>query len=256
MSTHSNQPNIDDFGDLDARIDQWVTDLGSDDAEVAENAQHGLAYLGPRVLDRVVAAVPGLGRFGQLCAIEIFTELGDPGPAAALIELLASEDTTVRQWAAEALAGLRIERAVPAIQAAYAAFRRSGEPPDHSEGVGLRYALTALGDRDQALPPEAAALQTAIAPFERAWPVEHLEHVIDRLAEFSQAVLYFQLWQILPDGRAIWHGGPQIDWAIDRNLSWSRIVTDCRDRAQLAATAISPRADLVAAVEWIAAADL
>jgi hypothetical protein len=52
------------------------------------------------------------------------------------------------------------------------------------------------------------------------------------------------------------HGGPEIDWDIDRNLSWSRIVADCRDWAQLAASAISPRADVVATVEWIAAADL
>jgi hypothetical protein len=253
MSARSNDPYIED---LDARIHQWVADLGSENTEVAESAQHGLAHLGPRVLDRVVAAVPRLGRFGQLCAIEIFTELGDPGPAAALIELLASEHTTVREWAAEALAELRIEHAVPAIQAAYAAFRRSGERPDHSEGVGLRRALTVLGARDRALPPEAAALQTAMAPFEQAWPFEHLEHVIDRLAEHSQAVLYFQLWQILPDGRAIWQRGSEIDWGIDRNLSWSQIVSDCRDWAQLAATAITPRADLVATVEWIAATDV
>lgn len=132
MSASSNHPDLDD---LDARIEQWVADLDSDSDEVAESAQHGLARLGPRVLDRVIAAVPGLARFGQ-------------------------------------------------------------------------------------------------------------------------AVLYFQLWQILPDGRATWHASPQIDWAIDRDLAWSQIVTDCRDWAQLAATAIPPHTDVVATVEWIAANDL
>lgn len=242
--------------DIDARIGQWILDLGAESGELAQNAQHGLAHLGPRVLDRVIAAVPGLGSFGQLCAIEIFTELGDPRPADVLIALPASESATVRQWAAEALGQLRIERAAPAVQAAYAKFRRGGEPPDHSEGVGMRWALTALGAREQVLPVEARALRSIPSQFDHAWPVEHLARVIGLLAEAGQAVLYFQLWQIEPGGKTLGAGSAQIDWAVDRDAPWDRIVADCRDWAQLAAEAVHSRPGLVATITWIDAADL
>lgn len=256
MQARSDHSGIDDLDDLDDRIQRWVADLGADSGEVAENAQHRLASLGPQVLDRVMAAVPGLDYFGQLCAIEIFTELGDPRPASVLIELLAGESATVRERAAEALAELRIERAVPAIQAAYAVFRRSGEPPDYTEGVGLRAALTDLGGREQVLPSEGAALRVPVGLFRHAWPVEHLARVIGLLADHGQAVLYFQLWQARPEGRVFRAEFCQIDWAVDRALPWDRIVTHCRDWAQLAAAEASPRPGLVATIEWIAAADL
>ena len=73
MQARSDQCDIDD---LDARIEQWVADLGADASGVAENARHCLASLGSQVLDRVIAAVPGLDYFGRLCAIEIFAEPG------------------------------------------------------------------------------------------------------------------------------------------------------------------------------------
>jgi len=251
-----------DFGDsgevadLDAWIARRVRDLDSESTERAEDAQHALAHLGPRVLGPVIEALPGLSRFGQLCAIEIFTAVGDPSPGAALIELLVSDHETVREWAAESLEALRIEQAVPALQAAYAAFLRGGEPLDHSEGVRLRSALTTLGAREQILPPGAVALQDTASRFEYAWPVEHLGRVIGLLAESDQAVLYFLVWEKRADGSLGWHSGPQIEWNVDRDAPWSRIVTDCRDWAQLAASAIPARAELVACLEWIGFDDL
>lgn len=250
------RPNDAGRDGLDAQIEQWVADLGADPSGVAENAQRCLASLGSRVLDRVMAAVPGLDYFGRLCAIEIFTELGDPGSAAVLIELLADESAVVRECAAEALAELRIERAVPAIQLAYAAFRRSGEPPDYREGVGLRRALADLGAREPVLPPEVAALRVPAGSFRHVWPVEHLGRVIGILAEHGQAVLYFQLWQVRPEGGVFRAEFCQIDWSVDRTLAWDRIVTHCRDWAGLVAAEITPRPGLVATIEWIAAADL
>lgn len=249
-------PDDSSLDGLDDRIKQWVVDLGADSSGVAENAQHWLASLGSRVLDRVMAAVPGLDYFGQLCAIEIFTAVGDPRPAGVLIDLLASESATVREWAAEALAELRIEHAVPAIHSAYTAFRRSGDRPDYTEGVALRRALTDLGAREQVLPSEAADLRVPAGSFRHAWPVGHLGRVIGLLAEHGQAVLYFQLWQAQPEGGTFRAQFAKIDWAVDRSLPWDRIVTHCRDRAQLAAAEIFPRPGLVATIEWIAAADL
>ncbi|MEU1696167.1 HEAT repeat domain-containing protein [Streptomyces hirsutus] len=74
-----------------------------------------------------------------------------------LIDLLNSENSTVRQWAAEALADLEIQRAVPGLQRAYEAFRQRGEAPDDSEGVAFRGALSDLDARDDVVPPRAAA---------------------------------------------------------------------------------------------------
>ncbi|MEV7860153.1 hypothetical protein AB0O86_15275 [Streptomyces hirsutus] len=87
-------------------------------------------------------------------SIEVFTALQDPRPGDVLIDLLNSENSTVRQWAAEAL---EIQLAVPGLQRAYEAFRQRGEAPDDSEGVALRGALSDLDARDDVVPPRAAA---------------------------------------------------------------------------------------------------
>ncbi|GAA4989468.1 hypothetical protein [Kitasatospora paranensis] len=146
-----------------------------------------------------------------------------------LIGLLDSENATVRQWAAEALADLEIQRAVPDLQRAYEAFRQRGEAPDDSEGEALRWALTDLGARELVIPPRAAALRASFGNLAPAWSTAHLTEVIEDLAAHGQAVLYFQVWQIRPNNGAFWRRGPGIDWDIDRHLPWARIVGECRD---------------------------
>ncbi|MEU4666848.1 hypothetical protein AB0F91_02490 [Amycolatopsis sp. NPDC023774] len=47
--------------------------------------------------------------------IEIFQELHDNRAVGALVESLAGDDSTVRKWAAGALADLRATQAVPAL---------------------------------------------------------------------------------------------------------------------------------------------
>jgi hypothetical protein len=241
---------------MDGAIALRVGELDADSSEVAEDAQHALIAMGPDVLDELIAAVPGLGPFGQLCAIEVFTALQDPRPGDVLIDLLDSENSTVRQWAAEALADLEIERAVPGLQRAYEAFRQRGEAPDDSEGVALRGALADLGARDVVIPPRAAVLRRSLEILDPAWPTVHLAEVIEQLAAHGQAVLYFQVWQVKPGGGAFGGHGPGIDWEIDRRLPWDRIVADCRDWALLAAEATNHSPDLVATVCWIDASDL
>ncbi|MDH6129839.1 hypothetical protein [Kitasatospora sp. GP82] len=241
---------------MDGTIAQRVGELDADSSEVAEDAQHALIAMGPEVLDELIAAVPHLGAFGQLCAIEVFTALKDPRPGDVLIGLLDSENATVRQWAAEALAGLEIQRAVPDLQRAYEAFRQRGEAPDDSEGEALRWALTDLGVRELVIPPRAAALRAPLGNLDPAWPTAHLAEVIRDLAAHGQAVLYFQVWQIKPNNGAFWRRGPGIDWDIDRQLPWARIVAECRDWALLAAEATDKAPDLVATICWIDASDL
>ncbi|MFF8725753.1 HEAT repeat domain-containing protein [Streptomyces sp. NPDC015171] len=241
---------------MDGTIAQRVGELDADSSEVAEDAQHELIAMGPEVLDELIAAVPHLGAFGRLCAIEVFTALKDPRPGDVLIGLLDSENATVRQWAAEALADLEIQHAVPDLQRAYEAFRKRGEAPDDSEGEALRRALTDFGAREIVIPPRAAALRASLGNLDPAWPTAQLAEVIEDLAAHGQAVLYFQVWQIKPNNEAFWRRGPGIDWDVDRQLPWARIVTECRDWALLAAEATDKDPDLVATICWIDASDL
>ncbi|MBO1417359.1 hypothetical protein J0670_22440 [Streptomyces sp. FH025] len=223
---------------------------------MAMDAQYALIAEGPEVLDELVAAVPHLGTYGQLCALEVFTALKDPRPGDVLIDLVDSEAATVRQWAAEALADLEIRRAVPAIRRAYEAFRRRGEAPDDSEGEGLRWALTDLGAREPVIPPRAAALRASLEDVGSAWPTAHLAEVIEDLAAHDQAVLYFQVWRVEQGKGVFWQRGPGIDWDVDRRSPWARIVADCRDWALLAAEATDKAPGLVATISWIDASDL
>ncbi|WP_374774644.1 hypothetical protein OG756_18395 [Streptomyces sp. NBC_01310] len=244
---------------METVIAQRVGELDADSSEVAEDAQHALIAMGPQVLDQLIAAVPALNAFGQLCAIEVFSALQDPRPGDALIGLLQNENATVREWAAEALARLGIQRAVPDLWRVYEAFRGRGEAPDDCEGEGLRRALTDLGARKVVLPPRTAALRRPVENLAPAWPTADLAEVINDLAAHDQAVLHFQLWQITPDGRAFAGRGPGIDWDVDRLLSWPEIVSECREWSLLAAEAAEAAdksADLVATICWIDAADL
>ncbi|MFG2986715.1 HEAT repeat domain-containing protein [Streptomyces sp. NPDC048258] len=241
---------------MDTVIAQRVGELDADSSEVAEDAQHALIAMGPQVLDQLIAAVPGLNAFGQLCAVEVFTALQDPRPGDVLIGLLESENATVREWAAEALAELGVQRAVPDLWRVYEAFRGRGEAPDSCEGEALRWALTDLGARRVVLPLRTAALRRPLENLDPAWPTADLAEVIDDLAAHNQAVLNFQIWQITPAGRVFAGRGPGIDWDVDRLRPWPEIVSECREWSLLAAEATDESSDLVATICWIDAADL
>ncbi|MFE6747289.1 HEAT repeat domain-containing protein [Kitasatospora purpeofusca] len=241
---------------MDSTIAQRVGELDADSSEEAEDAQYALIAMGHEVLAELTAATPRLGVFGQLCAIEVFTALKDPRPGSVLIDLLQSENATVRRWAATALADLGIKGAVPALRRAYEAFRRRDEAPDDCEGTALRWALTDLGARKPVLPPRTAALRTSPDILDPAWPTTHLAEVIEDLAAHDQAVLHFQVWQINQNGGAHGGHGPAVDWDVDRRLPWDRIVADCRDWALLAAEATNKAPDLIATICWIDASDL
>ncbi|MFJ5031047.1 HEAT repeat domain-containing protein [Streptomyces sp. NPDC088560] len=241
---------------MEGEITRRVAELDAGSTDVAEEAQHALIALGPQVLEPLIAAAPALNPFGQLCAIEVFTALADPRPADVLIGMLSSESATVRQWAAEALAELGVRRAVPRLRQAYDAFLRRGEALDDSEGEGLRWALTELGARRTVLPPRSAALHGSGGTLNDLWPVQHLPEVIRDLADHGQAVLYFQIWELTPDGGRHGVGGPGIDWDVDRDRPWPETVVSCRDWALLAAEAVDVAPDGVVTISWMDATDL
>ncbi|WP_439681243.1 HEAT repeat domain-containing protein [Embleya sp. MST-111070] len=170
--------------------------------------------------------------------------------------MLGSDDTVVRQWAAEALAGFGVRRAVPRLRQTYESFRQCGKRSDHSEGVVLRWALTELGARLVVLPLRTAALRCQVEGSGLVGPTAHLLEAIGDLADHGQAVLSFQVWRVEADGRARGTHGPDIDWNVDIRSPRSGIVAECRNWALLAAEATAQAPDRVATICWIDAADL
>lgn len=232
-----------------------LVELLDDDAtDVAEDAKAALMALGAPVVGPLMAAVPTMRRYGQLCAIEVFEHHGDPAAGPVLIELLGSEYETVREWSAWALADLDVRRAVPALQAADRRRRGTDDGPDCSEAVAIRHALTVLGARRAVLPPVTGALSVSAPGLERAWPAVRLQEVITEMADYRQAVLFFQVWQVTDRG-AFWQHHDRIDQKVDWNGPWPAIVQATREAALLEAACVPPRDDLVATMEWIDEAD-
>ncbi|MFD0335545.1 HEAT repeat domain-containing protein [Streptomyces erythrogriseus] len=81
-------------------------------ADESYDARAELIRIGADAIPAVISGLPSLGGFGQLTAIEVFEEVGDPRCGPALIDLLNSDNPTVREWAAMALASLEINGAV------------------------------------------------------------------------------------------------------------------------------------------------
>ncbi|MFC1443158.1 HEAT repeat domain-containing protein [Streptacidiphilus sp. N1-10] len=240
---------------MEESIDDLLEMLDADRSELAEDAQHALIALGSQVVEPLIAVVPRLGRFGQLCAIEVFNSLGDMRPAEVLVGLLTSEDTTVRSWSAEALGDLGARRAAPALRQAYEAWKMRAEPLGDSEAGCLRWALTQLGARERVLPPRVAELQTGGEGPGSFWRADDLVEVINELAEHQQAVLGFLIWRTRRDGGLSWVSGPDLDWEVDRALPWARTVAECRDWALLAAGEFTGEMDLAAMIDWIDSSD-
>ncbi|MFE1030005.1 hypothetical protein ACFW5I_36705 [Streptomyces sp. NPDC058818] len=89
--------------------------------------------------------------------------MGDPRCGTALIGLLDSDNPTVREWAAMALAILDIDDAVEPLRRAYRACLARATPPDWTESVGIRWALTELGARTPVVTPLTARLRATAA---------------------------------------------------------------------------------------------
>lgn len=249
-----------------------VRELDSESAEDAEDAQYALIRLGPRVLDQLIAAVPGTGAFGQLCAIEVFNALKDPRPGEVLTGLLDSADPVVRQWAAESLGELGIRAAVPRLAALYASLLAAGADPLELECEAVRWALTELGGRREVLPPRAAALARRYEALQggRAWPVPALAEAARDLAGHGQAVYGFGFWRI-EEGGSAFSSDRGIDWAseVDWTAPWPEVVAACRAWALPAAESAGsgsgsgpgpgrrarPGSVLVARIDWVDASD-
>ncbi|MFG2643007.1 HEAT repeat domain-containing protein [Streptomyces sp. NPDC048370] len=114
---------------MTTHIEKLIQQL-DDSTGPSYDARAELIDIGPDAIPVLIDGLPSLGGFGQLTAIEVFEEVADPRCGPALIALLGSDDSTVREWAAMALASLEIDGAVEPLRRAYRACLERATPPD------------------------------------------------------------------------------------------------------------------------------
>jgi hypothetical protein len=237
-----------DISALVSRLDDPLTDI-------AEGAKHALIAQGTRVIPELAAALPGLDRYGKLSAIEVFEACGDRRAGPALVGLLSDADTTVREWAVNALAALGYTEAGPALAQLNARLLRDLIPPHCTEPVAVRSALAGFGLRAHVTPDLTQALARDTGHMQ-AWPVAQLAEVLRDLADHGQVVLYFIVCRTGDHGQLYWTEHEGVGWTFDRSLQWSENVAGARDAALLEAAFVQDTGDLVATIEWIDEGDI
>lgn len=247
-------------------IDDLLRVLGDDDGNAAEDARLALESH-PEAIGPLLAALPTLGRFGKLLAIELLEawpievvlSAKDPSVEDTVLPLLRDEHDTVREWAAGLLGWVGAVAAVPEIERALQRAKDAGVPLDWTEPGGYRRAQTVLGARTEVLPDEVAALaQIRAAPIDRYWLRGDLIRVIESLSSAGQVVLYVQGWRTEAAARgepmAFYESGAP-DYDVDTRGDWADVVARARSAALAAAAAWSEPGANVVTLEWIAETD-
>ncbi|WP_199549997.1 HEAT repeat domain-containing protein [Streptomyces sp. N35] len=237
-----------------SRIEALVRQMdGSSDDSMDARAE--LIHIGSSAIPVIIDGLPSLGSFGQLTAIEVFEEVRDVRCGPALIALLASDNSTVREWAALALGDLGLREAVEPLWRAYRACLERATPPDWSEPGGIRWALTELGSRNPVLPSFTAGLSTTMVGNAPGWPSVYYREIVNDFADHEQAVLCCQFWKVEGDCTR-WISGPKTDWELDWTAPWPELVESAREWALLEATEAIAANDVVVTIEWIDHTDL
>lgn len=241
--------------DLQARISELIDDLLSPNTNDAEEAQGALIGMGAIVLDPLLARLHELDDFGQLCAIEIVTELKEPRAGAWLITRLGGENSVVREWSAQALGDLGVAEAVPDLKKLLSDRKTAGDPPDWTESVSLRIALTQLGARQQIVPSNLREILIEAANLGSVVRDPDLERALDALAAARQVVPFYQRWEPYKDSWASVNGGEGESWELDWTRPWTTLVEDSHRAALAAAARRTVDATFVVNVEWLDASD-
>ncbi len=221
----------------------------------SHDARAELVCIGSDATPAIIDGLPSLGGFGQLTAIEVFEEVADPRCGPALIALLRSDDSTVREWAAMALASLKIDGAVEPVRRAYLACLERATPLDWSEPEGIRWALAELGERTPVVPPLTARLRATAADNAPGWPSTHFTEIVNDLSDHAQVILYSQFWQV-DAGRTYGISGPGLDWELDWTAPWEHLVEESRSWSLLEASEAPAGDDIFVAPTWIDRTDL
>ncbi|MFB9534562.1 HEAT repeat domain-containing protein, partial [Nonomuraea roseola] len=111
-------------------IAQLIELLDDDSTNIADDARDELMTIGIGVMQPLMTAVPRMRSYGQLSAIEIFEHLGEVNAAPVLIDLLDSENSTVREWSANALEQLVLQRHFEIMGGICAGSGNGGRSPD------------------------------------------------------------------------------------------------------------------------------
>ncbi|MGW4503538.1 HEAT repeat domain-containing protein [Streptomyces sp. NPDC004436] len=113
---------------MTTHIERLVQQLDDESGEPYD-ARAELIRIGYPATPAILDALPSLGGFGQLTAIEVFEKVADPRCGPTLITLLDGDDPIVREWAATALASLGAEDTVEPLRRAYRACLERQTPP-------------------------------------------------------------------------------------------------------------------------------
>ncbi|MEW2324152.1 HEAT repeat domain-containing protein [Streptomyces griseoincarnatus] len=224
-------------------------------ADESCDARAELIRIGADAIPAVINGLPSLCGFGQLTAIEVFEEVGDPCCGPALIGLLDSDNPTVREWAAMALASLKIDGAAEPVRRAYRACLERATPPDWTEPSGIRWALTELGARTPVVPALTARLRATVADDAPGWPSVRFTEIINDLADHAQVILYSQFWRV-DAGSTYGISGPALGWELDWTASWEHLVEESRIWSLLEASEAPAGDDVFVAPTWIDRTDL
>ncbi|GHE71846.1 hypothetical protein GCM10018771_62430 [Streptomyces cellulosae] len=239
---------------MTTHIERLIQQL-DDSTGPSYDARAELILIGSDAIPSIIDGLPSLDRFGQLTAIEVFEEVGDPRCGPALIGLLDSDNPTVREWAAMALASLEIDGAIKPLRRAYRACLERATPPDRTESVGIRWALTELGARTPVVPPLTAHLRAATADDAPGWPSTHFAEIINDLADHAQVTLYSQFWRMDASG-TYGISGTGLDWELDWTAPWKHLVEESRTWSLLEASEAPAGGNLFVAPTWIDRTDL
>jgi hypothetical protein len=226
-----------------------------DPSDISADAKAALIAQGTSVIPELAAALPGLDRFGKLSAIQVFEAFGDRRAGPALVGLLSDAETTVREWAANALGVLGYTEAGPALARLNARLLREMVRPDFTEPVAVRSVLTLFGLRRRVTPDLTRTLARDTG-HGQAWPVARLPEVLRDLADHDQVVLFFRIWRVCDHGQLYWTQHEDVGWAFDYSLPWPQNVAAARDSALLEADFVRDTVDLVATIEWIDEGDV
>ncbi|OEJ22828.1 hypothetical protein AR457_36875 [Streptomyces agglomeratus] len=219
------------------------------------DARAELIDIGSDAIPAIINGLPSLGGFGQLTAIEVFEEVGDPHCGPALIRLLKSDNLTVREWAAMAMGSLGIDDAVEPLRRAYRACLERATPPDWTMPGDIRWALTELGARTSVVPPLTAHLRATAADDAPGWPSAHFTEIINDLADHAQVILFSQLWRVDAD-RTYGISGTGLDGELHWTAPWEHLVEESRIWSLLEASEALAGDNLFLAPTWIDRTDL
>ncbi|PZG88652.1 hypothetical protein C1I97_31750 [Streptomyces sp. NTH33] len=235
-------------------IERLVQQLDGE-ADTSYDARAELIRLGSVAIPAMIDGLTSLGGFGRLTAIEVFEEVGDPRCGPALIGLLDSDDPTIREWAATALASLEIDGAIEPLRRAYRACLERTTPPDWTEPSGIRWALTELGARTPVIPPLTARLRATAANDAPGWPSAHFTEIINDLADHAQVILHSQFWRVDAD-RTYGISGTALNWELDWTTPWEHLVEEARTWSLLDALEAPAGDNIFIAPTWIDRTDL